>query len=44
MKTNEGFCVGYNVQTAVDAESYLGRPGEQMVKNDNIPDSRVFLF
>lgn len=23
MKTNEGFCVGYNVQTAVDAESHL---------------------
>ncbi|MDO5131079.1 MAG: transposase [Prevotellaceae bacterium] len=23
MKTNEGFCVGYNVQTAVDAESHM---------------------
>ncbi len=23
MKANEGFCVGYNVQTAVDAESHL---------------------
>lgn len=23
MKTNEGFCVGYNVQAAVDAESHL---------------------
>lgn len=23
MKQNEGFCVGYNVQTAVDAESHL---------------------
>ncbi|WP_418815049.1 hypothetical protein, partial [Phascolarctobacterium faecium] len=23
MKANEGFCVGYNVQTAVDAESHM---------------------
>ena len=23
MKANEGFCVGYNVQTAVDAESHI---------------------
>ncbi|RHO66604.1 hypothetical protein DW083_18860 [Parabacteroides sp. AF48-14] len=23
MKSNEGFCVGYNVQTAVDADSHM---------------------
>lgn len=32
MKSNEGFCVGYNVQTAVDAESHM-IAGFQMTNN-----------